>query len=108
MNCEGNAAGLWQRLARLRQNTASFDRWLRSPWYVLTLAVLTAVSNLLGLDLGLYTLFMGLCIFISLLSSDLLPLMPILILCYVSPSRENNPGRYPLSLIHISEPTRRS
>lgn len=100
MNCEGNAAGLWQRLARLRQNTASFDRWIRSPWYVLTLAVLTAVSNLLGLDLGLYTLFMGLCIFISLLSSDLLPLMPILILCYVSPSRENNPGRYPGSIFY--------
>ena len=100
MNCEGNAAGLWRRLARLRQNTASFDRWIRSPWYVLTLAVLTAVSNLLGLDLGLYTLFMGLCIFISLLSSDLLPLMPILILCYVSPSRENNPGRYPGSIFY--------
>lgn len=100
MNCEGNATGLWQRLARLRQNTASFDRWIRSPWYVLTLAVLTAVSNLLGLDLGLYTLFMGLCIFISLLSSDLLPLMPILILCYVSPSRENNPGRYPGSIFY--------
>lgn len=100
MSCEGKANGLWQRFEMLRQKTVSFDRWLRTPWYVLTLAVLTAICNLLGLDLGLYTLFMGLGIYISLLGGDFLPLMPIVILCYVAPSRENNPGRYPGSVFY--------
>ena len=96
MNCEMKGI----RLDVLRQKTASFDRWLRSPWYVLTLALLTVISNLLGLDLGIFTLFMGLGIWICLLGSDLLPLMPLFILCYVAPSRENNPGRYPGSVFY--------
>ena len=100
MNCETRALGLWERLEPLRQKVASFDRWLRSPWYVLTLAVLTVISNLLGLDLVIYSLFMGLGIYVSLLGSDLLPLMPVMILCYVAPSRENNPGRYPQSVFY--------
>jgi hypothetical protein len=100
MNCETRAAGLWGRLETLKQNTASFDRWMRTPWYVLALAVLTVISNLLGLDLGMFTLLIGLGIYISLLGSDLLPLMPVFILFYVAPSRENNPGRYPESVFY--------
>lgn len=100
MKCETRAADLWGRLEDVRRRTASFDRWLRSPWYVLTLAILTAVSNLLGLDLALYSLFMGLGIYVSLLGSDLLPMLPVFILCYVAPSRENNPGRYPGSVFY--------
>lgn len=93
MNCD-------LRLDRLRQKTAFFDRWLRSPWYVPALALLTVISNLLRLDLGIYTLFMALGIWICLFGSDLLPLMPLVILCYVAPSRENNPGRYPDSVFY--------
>ena len=100
MNCETRTAGIWGRLETVRLKTAPFDRWLRSPWYVLTLAVLTVISNLFRLDLGIYTLFMGLGIYVSLLGSDLLPLMPVFILCYVAPSRENNPGRYPQSVFY--------
>ena len=100
MNSGDKAVGLWQRLEKPRQKVTAFDRWLRSPWYVLTLAVLTVVSNLLGLDLVIYSLFMGLGIFVSLFGSDFLPLMPICILCYVAPSRENNPGRYPGSVFY--------
>ena len=100
MNCNDKAVGLWQRLEKPRGKTAAFDRWLRTPWYVLTLAVLSAISSLLGLDLWIYSLYMGLGIFVSLFGSDLLPLMPICILCYVTPSRENNPGRYPNSVFY--------
>lgn len=97
-----HAPGFWGRLAALRQREAllRFDGWLHSGWYVLTLAVLTVVSGCFGLDLGIYTLFMGLGIYVSLLGSDFLPLMPIVILCYVAPSRENNPGRYPDSVFY--------
>ena len=93
---------LWGRLAELRQRKGlqRFDGWLHSPWYILTLGLMSAVSALFGLDLGLYVLFMGLGIYVSLLGSDLLPLMLVFILCYVSPSRENNPGRYPNSIFY--------
>lgn len=100
MKREVNAVGLWQRLEILRQKTAPFDRWLRSPWYVLALGVLTIVSNLLGLELWLYTMFITLGIYMALCGDDLLPLMPVCILSYVSPSRENNPGRYPGSIFY--------
>lgn len=93
---------IWERIAALGQGDKlqRLDGWLHSPWYILTLGLMSAVSALLGLDLGLYVLFMGLGIYVSLLSSDLLPLMPMVILCYVSPSRENNPGRYPDSIFY--------
>ena len=93
---------IWQRRSAWSQRSGlgQFDRWLRGPWYVLTLGVLTATSAVLGLDLGLYVLFMGLGIYVSLLGSDLLPLVPMLVLCYVSPSRQNNPGRYPHSIFY--------
>ena len=96
------APGFWGRLAELRESpqVAAFDKWLRSPWYILTLGVLTTISNLLELDLILITVFVALGIFIGLLGSDFLPLMPILLLCYIAPSRENNPGRYPQSVYY--------
>lgn len=100
MNCKTKAPGAWGRLEGLRRKTGAFDCWLRSPWYVLTLAVMAVISNLLGLDLILYSLYVGLAIYVSLLGSDLLPLMPIILLCYVAPSRENNPGRYPQSVFY--------
>lgn len=100
MSCDVKATGLWGWLEPIKLKTAPFDRWMRSPWYLLSLAVLTVISNLLGLDLGIYTLLMGLGIYVSLLGSDLLPLMPLFIFCYVAPSRENNPGRYPGSVFY--------
>ena len=100
MKREVYAAGLWQRLETTRERTVAFDQWLRSPWYIVTMAVLTAISNLLGLDLLLYSLIMLLGYYVCLCSSDLLPLVPLCVLCYVAPSRENNPGRYPGSIFY--------
>ena len=77
-----------------------FDGFLRSPLYPAALAVLTGASCLLKLDLPLYILLLGLGMYISLFCRDFLPLMPICILLYVSPSRENNPGRYPNSIFY--------
>ena len=102
MERRADAPGLFGKLAALGQRPflLTLDRWLHSKWYILTLSALTAVSALLGLDLGIYTLFILLGVFISLLSSDLLPLMPVIMLCYVAASRENNPGRYPDSVFY--------
>ena len=100
MKRDVRAADLWQRLDTTREKTAAFDQWLRSPWYIVSMAVLAAISSLLGLDLVFYSLVIALGVFICLFGSDLLPLMPLCILCYVAPSRQNNPGRYPGSVFY--------
>ncbi|MBE6924964.1 MAG: O-antigen ligase family protein [Ruminococcaceae bacterium] len=83
-----------QKLQIIREKPlmASVNAFMRSPAYIIVLAVLTAVSNLLSLDLYLYTVFILAGAFIALFGADLLPLMPIVVLCYVAPSPSNNPG----------------
>ena len=100
MTNQTNAVGCGCRLEAGRQKTSAFDQWLRTPGYVITLAVLTAISSLAGLELFLYTVFIGMGIYVCLLGSDLLPLISIFLFAYVSPSRENNPGRYPGSVFY--------
>lgn len=81
-------------LARIRDNqtVSKVNAFMRTPAYVIILAVLTVFCNLLSLDLYLYTVFILTGIFIALFGIDLLPLMPIVILCYIAPSPSNNPG----------------
>lgn len=67
--------------------------YMRTPWYVALIAVLTALSSILELDLMLYSVFILTGIFVCVLGQDLLPLMPIVICCYIAPSAANNPGR---------------
>lgn len=90
----GYLATCGSKLQRLRSHEGvhKIDEFLRTPQYIMILSLLTVVSNLLGLDMGLYTLFIIVGIFICLFGSDLLGLMPIVILCYIAPSPENNPG----------------
>lgn len=90
----GYLATLGPKLQRLRscEGVHKIDDFLRTPQYIVTLSVLTVISNLLGLDIVLYTLFIIIGVFICLFGSDLLGLMPIVILCYIAPSPHNNPG----------------
>ncbi len=69
------------------------DRFMRSPAYIWVLAALALASNLWGLELPVYTLFVLLGIYMSLYGEDYLGLLPIVILCYIAPSQANNPGR---------------
>lgn len=66
--------------------------FMRTPWYVVALSLLTLVCNFLGLELVLYTGFILIGIYLALWGRDLLPLTPIVILSYISPSPSNNPG----------------
>ena len=88
------------RLERARNHFVQFNRFLRTPWYVLIVAVFTALSSLYEWDLALYSFFMGFGIYLSFLGEDYLPMVPIAVMGYVSPSRENNPGRYPDSIFY--------
>ena len=71
----------------------SIDDILRKPHYVMLIACLAALSSVFGLELPVYTLYICIGIFICIFCRDLLPLMPIVICCYIAPSFANNPGR---------------
>lgn len=91
---ESHASGrsdLFQRL-RLESWAVAYSDFLRSPNFIIAICALTALSNLLRLDLFLYSVIIALGVSICLLSVDLLPLMPLVILCYIAPSPANNPG----------------
>lgn len=89
-------------LNRIRSSGAvdTINAFLRTPGYVVLIALLTAVSNAFSLDLYLYTVFILIGIYMSLFGEDYLPLMPIVIHCYIAPSTQNNPGRNPDSIFY--------
>ncbi len=69
------------------------DRFLATPYYVLTAMVLSILSHLLSLEIPVYTVFTLVWIYTAVLGKDLLPLTPLFLFCYISPSIINNPGR---------------
>jgi O-antigen ligase len=76
------------------------NEYMRSPWYVVLIAVLAALSSVFELDLVLYSAFILIGIFVCLFGFDLLPMMPIVICCYIAPSAVNNPGRNETSIFY--------
>lgn len=68
------------------------NKFFYSPLYLILLGILTFLSNAFSYELYVYTAFvlMGICI--CLLARDLLPIFPIFIFAYISPSFKNNPG----------------
>lgn len=84
------------RLSRSGTNRNGFflklNDFMRTPWYVALLSLLTLVCNLMGWELVLYTGFIVIGCYLALCGRDLLPLAPIVILSYISPSPSNNPG----------------
>lgn len=79
----------------LRENPAikRINRFLASPYYILAAALLSLLSSAFSLELPVYTLFIAVALFVCLLGDDLLPVMPLVVLCYIAPSAANNPGR---------------
>ena len=69
------------------------DRFMTTPGYIMLIMALTALSNLFGLELPVYTVFVVLFAYICIFGKDLLPVIPMVICCYVAPSVNNNPGR---------------
>lgn len=75
-------------------------RYLSAPGYVLPVMLLALLSNMFGLELIAYTIYMVTFVYICLFGEDLLPLMPIVISCYIAPSVNNNPGRNEASVFY--------
>lgn len=82
--------------ARLRR--ASFvpgmDAFFLSNKYLILLGLLTVAGNAFSLELPVYGIFAAIAVYLCLFGRDLLPLIPILICCYIVPSRDSNPGIY--------------
>ncbi len=70
----------------------SLNGFLDSPWFVMLLCALTVLGNALQIELVIYTLFVLFGIYICLFGWDLLPLMSVIVQCYLLPSPANNPG----------------
>ena len=77
------------------------DRFVRSPWYIFLIIGMAIIANTRSLELEIYTAYTAMYICICLLGHDLLPVMPMVISCYLIPSTENNPGRNPDSIFSI-------
>ena len=74
--------------------------FLESPWFVALVCLLTAISNLFGAELIVYTSFIVFAVYIALLGRDFLPIMPLAVGCYIAPSLSNNPGRNETSVFY--------
>lgn len=87
-------------LASLRERPIinRINDFLASPYYIIVTVMLTALANLLELELMMYTLIALAVVYICILGADMLPLMPLLVSGYVTPGRGNNPGRNPESV----------
>ena len=77
--------------------------FLASPCYILLVMLLTAMSNMLGMELVVYTVFVLLGVYIFLLGRDLLPLTPLVICGYLSPSVSSNPGKNEQSIFSMDQ-----
>lgn len=67
--------------------------FLTTPQYILVIMLLAALSSLFSLELVVYGLFVALAVYVCVFGEDLLPLMPLVMVGYVTPSARNNPGR---------------
>ena len=78
------------------------DRFLYSPAYFLLVGGLTVLSNVFSLEIFVYTAIILLSLYICLFSRDLLPLFPLFVCGYISPSAGNNPGVNDNSIFSLS------
>lgn len=65
---------------------------LYSPEYFILLGGLTILANVFCMEFVAYTLLLAIGICVCLYGRDLLPIFPIFVFGYISPSKGNNPG----------------
>lgn len=74
------------------------NHFLYTPAYFFLIAGLTIFANVCGGEVLTYTCFVLIGIYLCLLGPDLLPIVPIVVCCYIAPSIINNPGLNPDSI----------
>ena len=68
------------------------NKILYSVWGIAILAILSVLTNTLSLEIPFYIIICVTTVYISIFGTDLLPLIPIFLFCYISPSTKNNPA----------------
>lgn len=81
--------------------TRKINDFLASPCYILLVMLLTTVANAFAMELAVYTVFVLLGVYICLRGRDLLPLVPLVVGGYLSPSVGSNPGKNEKSIFAI-------
>ena len=86
--------GEWQKTYTLHDLPVikKINAVIYSRWFIFLIALLTLLSNVFGLDLYFYSFMALVAIYISVFGRDYLPYVPMILFCYVSASKDNNPG----------------
>ena len=79
----------------LRNNSIinRINGFLTTPTYIMILSALCLASSLFSLETPVYIIFVLVAVYCCAFGEDLLPVAPLLVLCYIAPSAANNPGR---------------
>lgn len=83
----------WMSAARETNIVRRINGFLASPFFIITVGLLTVFANVLGAELYVYSAFIFCGLYISILGDDYLPIMPMVVCSYIAPSIFNNPGR---------------
>ena len=78
------------------------NAFLAKPEYIALVSLLTVIANLFGLEIPVYAVFSIFVVYICLFGQDLLPMMPLVVCCYLAPSVKNNPGRNEATLFSMA------
>ena len=69
------------------------NSFVESPWCIGLLGALTVLAFAFSLEVAFYSFVVVYAMYVSIFCDDLKPLMPLFVLCYVTPSLGNNPGK---------------
>ena len=70
----------------------SFNQFFYSPLWIIALGVMTFAAHAYSKELLFYCFVAGYALYVIAFCHDLSPIMPLFLLCYVTPSLSNNPG----------------
>lgn len=79
-----------------------FNSFFYSLFFLVFLAVATVLTNIFSLELYFYILIITMAIYVLIFCRDLLPIVPMFLFCYVSPSISNNPADNSASIFSFS------
>lgn len=75
------------------------NKFMRTPGYIVLIAILTALSNTKSLEIPVFTAFAAIAAYVCFFGDDLLPLTPLFAYAYATVSLGNNPGKNPTGLL---------
>lgn len=75
-----------------------WNSFLYSPTFFVLIGAMALIANLFSAELPVYCGYILIAVLISFFAKDYLPIIPIVICSYISPSAGNNPGKNETSI----------